>query len=86
MTLRYNKGTDLVIFFFKADGHNPAVTQTGSVVSVGTMPVRIHGRIADTRARNPLHGRRDFDLTQPDSLELIDDCLRAVMDKCERRS
>lgn len=80
---RYDEAVDMVIFFLNYNGYNPAVTQSGLLVSVGTAPVMVHGRIGDTRVRNPLHLRRDFDLNHPDSLGLICDYLQVVMDKCE---
>ncbi len=85
VTLRYSDTTEMVMFFLNHDRHNPAVTQSGVRVSVGTAPVRVHGTISDTRVRNPLHGRRDFDLNDPDSLDQIEEYLRKMMDKCEPR-
>ncbi len=81
--LRYSSSTEMVMFFLNFDRHNPAVTQCGVVVSVGTAPVQVHGKIADTRVRNPLHGRRDFDLNDPDSLVQIEEYLKQMIDKCE---
>lgn len=85
VSLRYNEDTQMVMFFLTINRHNPAATLTGSVVSVGTAPVRVHGKIADTRVRNPLHNRKDFDLTDPGSLEEIEEYLGLMMDKCDRR-
>ena len=85
VSLRYNENTQMVMFFITHNKHNPAATMAGSVISVGTAPVQVHGKIADTRVRNPLHHRKDFDLTAPDSLEEIEEYLGRMMDKCDRR-
>ncbi len=81
--LGYNDTFELVVFFFNIDKHNPAVTKNGTIVSVGTMPIKVHGRVLDGRAYNPLHNRQDFDLASPDSLRGIEDYLIKMMDKCE---
>ncbi len=85
VVLRYSDSIDMVMFFLNYNSHNPAVTQNGDIISVGTAPIKTHGRIADTRVRNPLHGRRDFDLNDPNSLEQIEDYLHKMVDKCEPR-
>lgn len=83
VSLRYNATTDMVMFFLNCDGYNPAVIQSGAAISVGTAPIQVHGKLGDTRVRNPLHFKRDFDLNHPDSLEQIGEHLQKMMEKCE---
>lgn len=85
VAIRYSDDIDLVIFFMNYNSHNPAVTQSGVIISVGTAPVRTHGKIQDDRTYNPLYGRRDFDLNHPESLSQIDEYLQTMVDKCEVR-
>lgn len=85
ISIRYNSTTNMVMFFLNHTGHNPTVVQNGTLISVGTAPVQVHGKMGDARIRNPLHFRRDFDLNHPDSLEQIGEHLHLMMDRCESR-
>ncbi len=83
VALRHSDSIDMVMFFLNYNKHNPAVTQSGVIISVGTAPVQAHGKIADTRVCNPLHDRRDFDLNDPGSLDQIEDYLHQMINRCE---
>ncbi len=80
--LKYRSDLELVVFFHNYKGHNAAVTSDGTTVSVGTMPVKVHGVLGDTRVRSPLHRRRDFDLEDPDSLAGIQTYLEEMLECC----
>lgn len=77
VTLRCVDDVEMVMFFLSHDRHNPAVTQRGTLISVGTASA------VGAKSRNPLHSRRDFDLNEPDSLDLIEDYLGLMVEKCE---
>lgn len=83
--IRYQDDVELVVFYLHHDRANPAATLSGSNLSVGTMRTVVEGKIADSRSRNPLDNRHDFDLNDPESLDAIEEMLYKMIEKCERR-
>jgi hypothetical protein len=84
LQLRYDHGIELVVFYINYNRENPAVTQSGMLISVGLL----RSGFRDTegpRTISPLSRRRDFYLDEPTSLEGIEAYLNEMFVKCESR-
>lgn len=83
VSIRYSYCIDMVVFFMGHRGVNPAVTLSGTIISVGFVESVPRSRVDDNVISNPLNARFDFNLVCPDSLDDMERCLGSIIDRCE---